>query len=49
MYNDCGINIDVATDYVDDQSDPAIGRYVFAYKITMTNEGPTKARLLARH
>ena len=49
MYNDCGINIDVATDYVDDQSDPAIGRYVFAYTITIANQGEVPAKLMSRH
>jgi len=49
MYNDCGISIDVATDYVDDQSDPAIGRYVFAYTITISNQGEVPAKLMSRH
>lgn len=49
MYNDCEISINVATDYVDDQSDPDIGRYVFAYTITIANEGSMAARLLSRH
>ena len=49
MYNDCDISINVATDYVDDQSDPDIGRYVFAYTITIANQGSMAARLLSRH
>ena len=49
MYNDCEISINVATDYVDDQSDPDIGRYVFAYTITIANQGSVAARLLSRH
>ena len=49
MYKECAINIDVATDYVDEQSDPNTGRYVFAYTITISNEGDVAARLLSRH
>jgi len=49
MYKDCEISINVATDYVDDQSDPDIGRYVFAYTITIANQGSMAARLLSRH
>ena len=49
MYNDCEISIDVATDYVDEQSDPDTGRYVFAYTITIANQGSVAARLLSRH
>ena len=49
MYNDCGISIEVATDYVDDQSDPSSGRYVFAYTITIANQGKIPAKLLSRH
>lgn len=49
MYNDCAININVATNYVDEQSDPETGRYVFAYTITISNEGNVAARLLSRH
>ena len=49
MYNDCEISINVATDYVDDQSDPDVGRYVFAYTITIANQGSVAARLLSRH
>lgn len=50
MDNDnCDIRIDVATDYVDEQSEPADGRYVFAYTITIANLGDIAARLLSRH
>jgi len=31
------------------ESDPGSDRFVFAYKVTMTNEGEHRARLLARH
>ena len=46
---DCEISIDVATDYVDEQSDPNTDRYVFAYTITIANRGVTAARLMRRH
>lgn len=49
MHNSCDISINVATDYVDEQSDPDIGRYVFAYTITIANQGKIAARLLSRH
>lgn len=47
--DDCEISIEVATDYVDDQSEPDVGRYVFAYTITIANRGNVPARLLSRH
>lgn len=49
MTMDCEISIDVATDYVDDQSDPNTDRYVFAYTITIANRGLVAARLMSRH
>ena len=49
MDKDCSISIDVATDYVDDQSDPDVDRYVFAYTITIANQGEVAARLMSRH
>ena len=45
----CDISIDVVTDYVDDQSEPDMGRYVFAYTITVANKGDVPATLLSRH
>lgn len=47
--DDCDIRIEVATDYVDDQSAPDQGRFVFTYTITIENHGPVAARLLSRH
>ena len=43
------IRVDVETGYRDDQSDPKQDRYVFAYTITIRNEGNVPARLLTRH
>lgn len=45
----CEISIKVATDYVDDQSEPDVDRYVFAYTITIANQGNVPAKLLSRH
>lgn len=47
--NACDIRIQVATSYVDDQSEPDAGRYVFAYTITISNDGAKAAKLLSRH
>lgn len=43
------ISVDVSTNYVDDQSKPDESRYVFAYTITIRNEGKVPARLMTRH
>jgi len=47
--NTCDIRIQVATDYVDEQSEPSADRYVFAYTITITNNGDVPARMISRH
>lgn len=43
------IQISVDTQFVEEQSEPAIGRYVFAYTITIANQGTLPARLISRH
>ena len=43
------IRIQVVTDYIDDQSEPESDRYVFAYTITISNNGEVPARLISRH
>ncbi len=43
------IRVEVETAYLDEQSEPREHRYVFAYTITIRNDGPTPARLLTRH
>ena len=43
------IRVDVATQYVPDQSDPAENRYTFAYTITIANTGTVAAQLISRH
>jgi len=45
----CEIGIHVVTDYVDEQSEPDSDRYVFAYTITIRNNGDVPARLISRH
>ena len=45
----CDIRIHVATDYVDEQSEPEADRYVFAYTITISNTGDVAAQLISRH
>lgn len=44
-----GIRIQAAAQFLPQESDPGVGRYVFAYKVTMTNEGQQRVRLLKRH
>ncbi|MFV2056382.1 MAG: Co2+/Mg2+ efflux protein ApaG [Thiohalomonadales bacterium] len=43
------IQVDVETNYIEDQSSPDNNRFVFAYTITIRNEGDTPAKLLTRH
>jgi ApaG protein len=43
------IDIDVATNYIDEQSEPGSDRYVFTYTITIANNGDLPARLISRH
>jgi len=45
----CDIRIRVATSYMDDQSEPDADRYVFAYTITISNDGDQPATLRSRH
>ena len=45
----CDIKVQVVTRYIDDQSEPDSDRYVFAYTITISNEGDVAAKLISRH
>jgi ApaG protein len=45
----CDIRIQVATSYVDHESEPDSDRYVFAYTITISNSGDIPAQLISRH
>ena len=44
-----GIDISVKTQYIQEQSDPANNRFVFAYTIHIRNRGRVPAQLLGRH
>ena len=46
---DYAFDIDVATRYLDEQSEPGQDRYVFAYTITIRNTGTVPAQLISRH
>ncbi len=43
-----GIRVQVAPSYVTEQSDPSQNRYVFAYRVRVTNESQAQVKLLAR-
>ena len=43
------IDVQVATSYADDQSEPDADRYVFTYTITIANNGDVPATLKSRH
>lgn len=49
MDNNYDFDIDVATRYLDEQSEPEQDRYVFAYTIHIRNNGNVSAQLLGRH
>lgn len=44
-----GIRVSVAAEYVADASQPTENRFLFAYHITIANEGDEAAQLLTRH
>lgn len=43
------IQVNVRTVYIPEQSDPDAERYVFAYTVTIANEGTASAQLISRH
>ena len=43
------IQVNVRTVYIPEQSDPGSDRYVFAYTVTIANEGTASAQLISRH
>jgi ApaG protein len=45
---DYQFDIEIATRFLDDQSVPEEGRYVFAYTVHIRNDGKVPARLLGR-
>lgn len=44
-----GIRIHAAAQFLPQESDPQQNRFVYAYRITMTNQGKATVRLLSRH
>ena len=48
-HSDYALEISVATQFLDEQSDPEGERYVFAYTIRIRNLGRLPAQLLDRH
>ena len=44
-----GIRISVQTQYLENESEPKQDKFVFAYQITIANEGDDDAQLLTRH
>ncbi len=43
------IQVSVESHYIDKESDPEQNRYVFAYTVTIVNQGSVPAKLLTRH
>jgi len=43
------LDVSVKTAYLESQSTPDAGRYVFAYTVTLTNNGDVPAKLMTRH
>lgn len=43
------INVTVGTQYIEAESNPEASRFVFAYTITIENQGNIAAKLLSRH
>jgi ApaG protein len=48
LSNNYNINVGVISEFLAEQSDPSRNRYVFAYKVTITNSGIQSARLMSR-
>jgi ApaG protein len=51
MYSETtrSIRVSVEAVYVDEQSSPQNGRWVFAYRVTIANEGAETVQLISRH
>ncbi len=43
------ISVEVTPNYIEEQSRPEQGHYVFSYTVTIINDGKQSARLLTRH
>ncbi|KAK9813064.1 hypothetical protein WJX72_008282 [[Myrmecia] bisecta] len=44
-----GVCVQVSSYFLPQQSSPRTGSYIFAYRITITNEGQVPVKLLSRH
>lgn len=44
-----GVKVSVQAQYLVEQSEPQENKHIFAYQITITNEGEQPAQLLTRH
>ena len=44
-----GIRVAVEPAYLDDQSDPEEGQYLWSYTVTIENNGPESVQLLSRY
>lgn len=44
-----GVKIQVEPEYIPEQSSPELNKYLFAYRVTITNEGDKWAKLISRH
>jgi ApaG protein len=44
-----GVRVSVTTSYLDEQSTPKDGRFVFSYTVTIANEGQETVQLRSRH
>jgi ApaG protein len=44
-----GVLVQVQSQYLEDQSQPAMRRFVFGYDITITNNGTEAVQLVSRH
>ena len=51
MYNAVtrAISVDVTPIFLEDQSEPSDNHFVWAYQVTITNNGPDRVQLLRRH
>ena len=47
--NKLDIDVGVKSTYLPNESSPGGGRYVFAYTVTLTNQGECPAKLITRH
>lgn len=43
-----GVQVSIRPFYLEDQSEPALGRYVWAYRVEIANLGPGAVQLLKR-